>query len=188
MWVRIVVWQVRLQTARILYFTLYRQNWLQFLFVVKATALKQQTFYPHIIGTEASYQSLACHKCKSYLLCSATVTAARFQQQRKKQWIKVAQETKTYDMSRVHWDHPHGHSATWICMCCHTRDIVSLKFVKWFWCHRVKIGYEVKICPFPLLGYWFLQQLVLLYQPWCARFCVSTLLHYSGTKRTYLCW
>jgi len=49
------VWQVRLQTARILYFTSYRQNWLQFLFVVKAAALKQQTFYPHIIGTEASY-------------------------------------------------------------------------------------------------------------------------------------
>jgi len=36
---------------------LYRQNWFQFLFVVKATTLKQQTskFYPQIISTEVSF-------------------------------------------------------------------------------------------------------------------------------------
>jgi len=36
---------------------LYKQNWLQFLFVVEATALQQQIskFYPHIISTEANY-------------------------------------------------------------------------------------------------------------------------------------
>jgi len=35
----------------------HKQNWLQFLFVVKATALKRQMseFYPHIMSTEASY-------------------------------------------------------------------------------------------------------------------------------------
>jgi len=36
---------------------LYRQNWFQFLFVVKATTLKQQTskLYPWIISTEVSF-------------------------------------------------------------------------------------------------------------------------------------
>ena len=36
---------------------LYKQKWLQFLFVVKATAVKQQIskFYPHTLSTEASY-------------------------------------------------------------------------------------------------------------------------------------
>jgi len=35
----------------------YKQNWLQFLFAVKATTLKQQIseFYPPIISTEASH-------------------------------------------------------------------------------------------------------------------------------------
>jgi len=28
------------------------------------------------------------------------------------------------DMSRVHPDHPRCHSATWICMCRHTHDVV----------------------------------------------------------------
>jgi len=39
------------------YLLLYKQNWLQFLFVVKATALKQQIseLYPQILSTEASY-------------------------------------------------------------------------------------------------------------------------------------
>ena len=52
-------------------------NWLQFLFIVKAAVLKQQIskFYLQIQRTEASdlrshlFQSAACHKCKSYLLC-----------------------------------------------------------------------------------------------------------------------
>ena len=41
---------------------LYKQNWLQFLFVVKTTAFKQQIskFYAHVLSTEASY-----HICTS---------------------------------------------------------------------------------------------------------------------------
>jgi len=36
---------------------IYKQNWLHFLFVIKATALEQQIskFYPQILGIEASY-------------------------------------------------------------------------------------------------------------------------------------
>jgi len=41
----------------VLWNKVYKKDWLQFLFVVKATALKQQmsTIYPHILSTEASY-------------------------------------------------------------------------------------------------------------------------------------
>ena len=50
------------------YYTIIRQNWNQFLLVVKATTLKQQTskFYPQTQRTDASdnmCQTVACHKC-----------------------------------------------------------------------------------------------------------------------------
>jgi len=47
------------------------ENWLQFLFIVKADVLKQQIskFYPQTQRTEASDHIYFSHKCKSYLLC-----------------------------------------------------------------------------------------------------------------------
>jgi len=50
---------------------LYKQNWLQFLFVVKATTLKQQIskFYPQILCTEASRYISISHKFQRQLLC-----------------------------------------------------------------------------------------------------------------------
>ena len=63
---------------------------------------------------------------------------------------KVAQETKTCDMSRVCRDHPRCHRATWICMCCHTRHIVIyiLRFTK------IRLGFleprGAEISHFPL--------------------------------------
>jgi len=47
-------------------------------------------------------------------------------------------------------DHPRCRSATWICMCCHTRDIVMYsRFHQNLFCGFGAMG--VKICPFPLL-------------------------------------
>jgi len=50
-------------------------------------------------------------------------------------------------MSRVRWDHPRCHHATWICMCGHTRDVVI-----YFKFHLNPFGgfgaMGVEICPF----------------------------------------
>jgi len=53
------------------------------------------------------------------------------------------------------------HVVTWICMCGHTRDVViHSRFHQNPFRGFVETGGGVKICPFPLLGYWLLQQLV----------------------------
>jgi len=53
-------------------------------------------------------------------------------------------------MSRVRPDHPRCGSSTWICMCCHTHDVVTYsKFHRTpFWGFRAQGGENL---PFPLL-------------------------------------
>jgi len=47
-----------------------KQNWLQFVFVVTTTTIKQQksNFCPQIQRTEANYHIYTCPKCKSQIL------------------------------------------------------------------------------------------------------------------------
>ena len=71
---------------------------------------------------------------------------------------KVAYETKTYNKSRVHSDHPRRSNAMWMCTCGHTRDIVtesilqvSSKSVQEFQSRRwSKLGHS------HYFGYWLL--------------------------------
>jgi len=57
--------------------------------------------------------------------------------------------TANYDKSRVRPDHTRCHSATWICICGFTRDLLYIsslsKSVQGFWATRIEFW------PFPLL-------------------------------------
>ena len=69
---------------------------------------------------------------------------------KRKKEKRSPKKPKHCDMSHVRRDHPRCRSATWICMCCHTRDMVG--FIK------IRSGVLEprgdEICPFPL--FWLL--------------------------------